>query len=57
MKLLSRRKFLARLSFAAAAVTATALLPQEAWGYPLSGASGLQLYSVGDPLKKDVNGT
>jgi sugar phosphate isomerase/epimerase len=57
MKSLSRRKFLAQGSFAAAAVTATTLFPRHASAFPLKNAPGLQLYSVGDPLKKDVNGT
>ena len=54
---LSRRKFLARSSVAAAAVTAAAVLPQHTWAYPLKDAPGLQLYSVGAPLTKDVSGT
>lgn len=33
------------------------MLPQQAWADPLSGGPGLQLYSVGELLKKDIAGT
>ena len=54
MKSISRRKFIVQAGFAA---TATALISRNASAYPLNGAPGLQLYSVGEPLKRDVPGT
>jgi sugar phosphate isomerase/epimerase len=52
---LSRRRFLKQGTFAAGASLVT--MAQRAWAQPLKWPIGIQLYTVGQELQKDVGGT
>lgn len=55
MQLTSRRTFLQHGSMAAAALVSSSA--QRLWANPLNQPIGIQLYTVGDALRKDVPGT
>src|SRR5450631_1631848 len=57
MNNVSRRKFLKRGAMTTASVALMTALPERLMAKSLAKSPGIQLYTVGDPLTKDMDGT